>query len=110
MAIVNRFSFPGAVAAGTDLFVPGVGLFRAGAYDVLASDSSTLSTIRSIVLPLGATETANVDTSLAPVPSGLPDPYPQYMTPAEAAIDPTLRAAYLPKWKPSTAYTAGEPV
>lgn len=79
MAIVNRFSFPGAVSAGSDVFVAGVGLFKAGVFDVLASDTSALAAVRAILAPIGAVETPNVNTTAAPAPTQTYDPYPVYL-------------------------------
>lgn len=89
MPSVVRFVFPGAVSAGIDVFVPGAGLFRSGTLDVAASDTSAVAAVRGVVTPLGATEVGTVDNAIVPPPaSGTNDPYPQYLTFAEAAFVP----------------------
>lgn len=113
MAIVHRFILPDAVAAGHDIFMAGVGLFTAGVLDAPLSATAQIAAAHAAtgVLDLGI-----VDNSPASGPTvAAMDPYPQYVTVAELVasiqggtddVATALDGAYLPKWKPMTAYTS----
>lgn len=95
MATVVRFALPTA----RNLNVPGLGAFVDGILDVDANNWELVQRARYRVTPYGATEIGFVDSStpkppLPAVPAApMPDPFPQYLTPAEIATSPEVRAS-----------------
>lgn len=112
MAIVRRFILPDAVSAGHDIFIAGIGLFTGGVMDVPLSATVLIA---HLLTTAGVLDLGVIDNAPAVAAAAVTDPDPQYMTPAEFvvsvqggtdAVAAALKAAYLPKWKPLTAYTS----
>src|SRR4051812_9473653 len=107
MPYVVRF----ALSTAKTLYVPGAGTFIEGILDVDANNIALLTKTRYLVQPYRAVELGPVDAStpkptLPAVPGPpAPDPYPQYLTAAEAAASPELKAALDPDYGGRTRVT-----